>query len=467
MSQINRDLVLLSHANPEDNAATIWFATKLANEGYTVWSDATQLIGGENFWQDIEEAIRHKAAKVVLILSKHSNYRDGCEKELHVAQIVARNESIRDFVIPVKIDDLRHADTNIRVSHLNAIEGQSWGDGLEKLLAKLVKDGVPRDASRGLQSTNDWWQKRFATSFAVKPELDSYCSNTFPLVNQELILYKHDISRREIGPITPPQHLPWPYIEESGAIWTFAPPEVLGPLLETPLYVARTTSIPIRATGESSKEARDRAFRLLLIAMQNLLERRGLVVHALAGGKLCYTFPRGLLDGDVIAYMTADGRRARRAMVGYKMRVKAGGEKWTRHWHYGVQVIPTFWPDLGFNVRGHVQFSEDGKTLWTNVTRLQKARKNQCKTWWNDTWRDRLMATMSWLADGGTTIALDTGATGCVLINRESISFNSAVNYAPGPVGESAEDPQGIDDDAQTVEHDDLDLLDDDVEGEL
>ena len=51
-----RDTLLLSHANPEDNEFTLWLALQLANEGYSVWCDLTKLLGGEVFWDDIEEA---------------------------------------------------------------------------------------------------------------------------------------------------------------------------------------------------------------------------------------------------------------------------------------------------------------------------------------------------------------------------------------------------------------------------
>ena len=40
-----RDTLLLSHANPEDNEFTLWLALQLANHGYKVWSDLTKLLG--------------------------------------------------------------------------------------------------------------------------------------------------------------------------------------------------------------------------------------------------------------------------------------------------------------------------------------------------------------------------------------------------------------------------------------
>src|SRR5262249_10092442 len=61
----NRNIVFISHANPEDNVFVTWLAGQLSLAGYSVWSDVTKLVGGELFWDDIEETIRLRAAKVI------------------------------------------------------------------------------------------------------------------------------------------------------------------------------------------------------------------------------------------------------------------------------------------------------------------------------------------------------------------------------------------------------------------
>ncbi len=45
------------------NSLAGW-AQSLSTLGYRVWSDVTRLIGGEEFWDDIEEAIRKKSARL-------------------------------------------------------------------------------------------------------------------------------------------------------------------------------------------------------------------------------------------------------------------------------------------------------------------------------------------------------------------------------------------------------------------
>lgn len=85
-----RDLVFGSHANPEDNEFCRWLMLRLGREGYPVWLDLNRLLGGENFWSDIEQAIRNRAVKVLYVLSRTSNTKPGALKELALAQTVAK-----------------------------------------------------------------------------------------------------------------------------------------------------------------------------------------------------------------------------------------------------------------------------------------------------------------------------------------------------------------------------------------
>ena len=88
-----RDTLLLSHANPEDNEFTLWLALQLASNGFRVWCDLTKLLGGEIFWDDIEAVLRDRAAKVIYILSRSSNAKDGPLRELSLAQALRSDSS--------------------------------------------------------------------------------------------------------------------------------------------------------------------------------------------------------------------------------------------------------------------------------------------------------------------------------------------------------------------------------------
>src|SRR5208283_2138521 len=86
MDKRSMKMVFVSHANPEDNEFSRWLALQLAKEGYPVWCDLTKLLGGEDFWINIEEAIRTRSSKFLFVLSRTSNSKIGPLQELHVAQ---------------------------------------------------------------------------------------------------------------------------------------------------------------------------------------------------------------------------------------------------------------------------------------------------------------------------------------------------------------------------------------------
>lgn len=78
-------MIFLSHALPEDNEFTRWLALRLAKEGYPVWCDLAKLLGGEDFWNDIEDAVRNRTTKFLFVLSKVSNEKQGVLQELALA----------------------------------------------------------------------------------------------------------------------------------------------------------------------------------------------------------------------------------------------------------------------------------------------------------------------------------------------------------------------------------------------
>src|SRR5262244_1651813 len=116
-SPIPKDTILISHAI-EDNEFTLWLALQLAKEGYRVWCDLTKLLGGENFWADIEQVLRTRGCKFIYVLSRVSNAGPdrGFRKELHLADVEAKRNGIKDFILPVTIDDLPSAEYNVYLS---------------------------------------------------------------------------------------------------------------------------------------------------------------------------------------------------------------------------------------------------------------------------------------------------------------------------------------------------------------
>lgn len=62
-----RAVVFITRANPEQNSFTLWLGTKLAAAGYLVWADVLRLRMGQDWQRKIEDAIRNRAYKVLLV----------------------------------------------------------------------------------------------------------------------------------------------------------------------------------------------------------------------------------------------------------------------------------------------------------------------------------------------------------------------------------------------------------------
>ncbi len=185
-------MIFISHANPEDNQFALWLSLQLANCGYPVWCDLTKLLGGEYFWEDIEEAIRNRTHKFLFVLSKISNQKQGALDELNLALTVEKRDSLHDFVIPLWIDNLQSKDFYIRLQRKNDVPfNKSWAEGLRQLLTKFDKENVQKDPRFNPGAVNTWWEDNNGTDCAIINEPEEYLSNWFPIRSLPSEIYLH------------------------------------------------------------------------------------------------------------------------------------------------------------------------------------------------------------------------------------------------------------------------------------
>jgi hypothetical protein len=464
---LGRNTLLLSHANPEDNEFTLWLALQLANEGYRVWCDLTKLLGGEVFWDNIEEVIKTRAAKVLYVLSRTSNAKDGPLKELHFAQGVAKREKLKDFVIPLHIDDLPHGDITIEITRINTVPfARSWGAGLAKLLEKLEEDSVPKDPKFDRTAVNEWWRTQFSAEQGLRQEPEEYLSNWFPITLPTHI-YFHSLSRKSVGVLEVAPALPYPGVQDGRFLITFAEASdfdgKLGPEMYiaeggTPLEVAALLAEPKASFGKY-------LFQLLRLAWEQMLEERRLPVYELANKAKCFYFPRNRVPNDKVFFTGVDGERTYRAMAGYATRTNpTTGVSVKRFWHYAVQARPLVHPTFAYIFKSHVLFTNDGTTIWESKKRLASARRSQCKSWWNDEWRDRTLAAATYLCKGADKITVKLGSTASLTIPPTSLPFCSPVSYTDPQLLRFSEDDENADDYGRDSRDDDA-FEDDPSEG--
>ena len=111
--------------------------------------------------------------------------------------------------------------------------------------------------------------------------------------------------------------------------------------------------------------------------------------------------------------------------------LRAKVPSWVRIWHSAVQAKAQFFPVLAYLITNHVVFSENGQNLWDSRDRQHTARRSQCRGWWNDDWRDRMLAMMTWLAEGSDCITIDCGGSVIEVASRP-LTFTSPVRFVGG-----------------------------------
>ena len=430
-----RDMVFISHANPEDNDFSMWLALQLAKEGYPVWCDLTKLLGGEDFWNDIEKAIREKTIKFLYVLSKTSNKKIGPLQELHVAHSVAKdNPDLKDFIIPLHVDDLPYRNINIQLARLNAIPfNKGWAKGLKTLLDKLEEDNVKKSSGFTPESVTSWWRNQFSAEKGIFNERDEYLSNWFQIEKLPEQIWFHKLKRSQIGKIEIPTELPFPAFQHATYLVSFAHADAFKGKLGYFLGISDSSSFitndflnqGISQLNIEKKQSRNFVTRLLKLAWEQFLEKRNLPTYEMSNQTKCFYFYKDMIDKDKIQFTGADGSKGYRNIVGYKTINKN-----KRYWHFGIQSKPLAYPALAYVIKPHVLFSSDGKNIWDSTSRMHVARRGQCKDWWNPHWRDRILASMSWLSNEEGIIEVPLGNDLSLKVSNFPILFESPVSYS-------------------------------------
>ena len=326
-----RDLVFVSHANPEDNEFALWLTLQLANLGYPVWCDLTRLLGGEDFWSDIEAAIRGGTVKFVYVLSRDSNHRVGTLRELSTAASVARDLDLKDFVIPVRVDDLPFREINIELVRLNAIDfSVSWAAGLKRLVEKFELDGVEKDARFSPNAVADWWSGAGNPAQLVLNEPEEYVSNWFPIVKLPDVVYLHTVP--PFAGLNEFRGLPFPFWSMGSLLISFADANGVDQYLMNGVKVGETiglapSSFVNGVDGRFSVDevdARRAMVGILGKGWNSFVRSVGLYQHRMSGRQRAFYMPDGLVRRNRVDVVRNEGRDTWRQLVGRRSSNQGG-----------------------------------------------------------------------------------------------------------------------------------------------
>lgn len=441
-----RDSLFISHASPEDNAFTLWIGAKLAALGYTVFADILRLKGGDDWERILEDAIRNRATKFLLVGTPHGVQKQGVRNELNIATQVGRRLKDSNFVVPLK---LAQFDAPFNAVHAQYIDfSKSWAVGLGELLTLLADLKVPRS------TTNDhvelWKGVQLKEAKSVSAVSERLISNWLEIVRMPEVIrfcdFKAGIS---VGAAQKAiQESPIPIVPFNRGFLTFeALPllqEYFGPNLPLEV-VAEQKTRDFLDTGwvDLRIEPRDSRPKFTDLARRSLdrfFERKGLRSFELSSGRLAWWSTAASATMSRWKFGWADGPSGSRQLVGHS-------RKRAFHWHYGVSCWARTAPMPHIRVAGRVIFTSDGSELLGNARRMHRARRSFCKSWHNDKWRDLLLAFWARLSDGGDSIEIPMGDSVGLQLRLPPLIFNAPFSISTTDAENESEDDDIDDDD--------------------
>jgi hypothetical protein len=455
----SRDTIFVTHAAPEDNEFALWISAKLAIAGYRVWVDRRRLRAGDDFWDEIDRVLRTNAIKQVVVFTPWIT-KPGVKKELAIGDVMKTRLTDPNFMIPIRAGDIAFSDAPpefLRGNILNA--HPNWHDCLKELFETLSDAGILRSPSPDAQVLQTLVNAREEGRRFVLDRAEDTLSNWFPVTPPERVRYYRFHGLQE-------QMRAWlgscevPYVPMGRLAGSFADPasfSLAGPFpqnIETAYditfeeFVAGDDLGPYLDRGSASNDI----VNLLRQHFAIVAKARGLQPMSFASGETGWFFPDDLMPGNRVAFTAGDGRRIRRTMAGKFKNLR---------WHLCLIAKPRIWPTLVMRIHGNVVLSRGEKLLEGEKTHLRRRRLT--RSWWNDVWRDRLLAAMYFLAAGESAIVLQAGniAFG---VAAWPLIVNVPVSYdATDPPLPSEEDEEGnITPTSVLDEFDDSDLGEDD-----
>ena len=415
-----RNKIFISHAAPDDNDFTKWLALKLIALGYEVWCDVLFLDKGADFWKVIDKEIREGAIKFLLATSEIAIKRDGVLKEIAVAEKVKKQLKDDNFIIPLIIDEtLSYDDLPPEIIRLNAIDfKKSWAAGLQDLLKALDDQKVEKN-SPDPDKSNALYQQIFLHNKGIIEREEIYDSNWFSILSFPKELRFHDFEK-----LMPKgfdvRELTFPAVRYKNYICTFAwEYDFMHQLPKTETYNSSfTVRIPteeiLSGEYESSFIGNFECQRLIVQLLNKAFELRmkdkGVREYPMSN-KVGYWFEKGKLEKDKFN------------------KVQLVGKQKDKNWHFGISAAGKLYPFPVLMVSSHIYFTQDGNTPIESKSIQHAARRRQGKNWWNDDWRNKLLAFVKYLSDDESSFYLESGSEEKIHVSNEPVQFVGQVSY--------------------------------------
>lgn len=406
-------MIFISHAS-EDNEFTLWLALQLAKEGYGVWCDLTKLLGGEDWPQEINQALQKRTQKFLFVLSKYSNQKHDPLGELTTAFNIAKKEKLKNFIVPLKVDALELSQTDFRLQNIQSISFTSWPTGLRQLLKILERDNVNKNVSFTPNAVSQWWQNYKSVDSVISDATELLFSNWYPIVSYPQCLHLHHILNMPKNGDLVPFAIPFKQY-----LLSFVEKEELHRCISN-LKIGETEEININEIMngttkfiESSKQGKYLITQLFNQLLLQSLRNKGMLSYTLANGKNCFYFHQGLLPEGKIIY-TCNKELS--------PLIKLWGDTLGEKWHWAMRGWFRSTPIWHYNIQPHILVSGSNGEV-------RPAPKRVYYRWNNSTWRDRLKAAITHLAGENETVVIQASNKQAIHVDKTPVLYVSPITF--------------------------------------
>jgi len=376
----------------------------LRSLGYIVWIDKQSLLGGEKFWQEIDKIIRHEAAKVILVYSKHicmnnepGQLRDGIEKEISLSDSISKQHNLKDFLILINIDGSAY-NLFIGADRLNQINFyENWADGLKQLVLKHEEDKVYREIKNETNEFAEWYENDYITKSGIIHKTERYYTNIWPISDLPPFFYLFQFETDQDAQRVFERPCDYPIAKTSNILASFSediPLNDTGMATDIILkghFVCNTKDIltGIYKDTDSFPTVRDgeNHLRSLLSRIFHLMmKHRKMEWDTLANKRQAYYHTSVSLPSGTVKFKHPAKKDKRKTKSLYGKYLSLGS------WHYAVSCKPILHPALAFSLKSHIIFTSNGFNAWADKKKMHTHRRAKGKRFFNAEWRDMQLA---------------------------------------------------------------------------
>lgn len=404
-----REVIFISHATPEDNDFTVWLASRLRFLGYNVWYDKAFLLGGEKFWQTIDQVIRNETVKFLFVYSEKvcsaaGILKDGIAKEFYLAESIAKQEKLKDFIIPLNIGAPYNHFIGIEVYNQVSFQ-KSWADGLNQLQEKLKKDQVPLSDINSDNTFLQWYRNEHLLPLKrqiILGKNEKYYSSWWRIPQLPEVFFVYKFASASQAKDLHKQQCTYPIAKISNLLISFADNMEFNIVNEgttikcQPIetYAIRTSDV-LNGVGKTEYPSRNDAENYIKVLLQRifhlLMKTRELTWYEMANKGLAYFYTSRILPSGWVKfkYTSNDTKPKRKSLF---------GEFKGLYWHFAVSAHPILSPFPAFNLKNHITFTTNLYEILKNEageidsSKLHSCRRTKGKTFFNKEWRDLLIA---------------------------------------------------------------------------